>query len=66
MECDGDEEVDGDGNKGGRQAMAAVTKRAVMTATRVAGDQKAMATAANGDEGGVRAKATRATATVSR
>ncbi len=54
MECDSDEEVDGNGNEGGGQATAMVTKRAMMTETRVAGNEKAMATAtaADGDEGG--------------
>ncbi len=63
MECDGNEEVDGDGDKGGGQATETVTKRAMMTATRMAGNKKAMATAADGDKGGGQAKTTRAMAT---
>jgi hypothetical protein len=64
VECNGSKEVDGDGNAGGRQATAMATKRAMVTAMRVAGDKKAMATAANGNEGGGGAKAMRATAMV--
>ncbi len=52
MECNGNEEVDGNSDKGGRQAMATATKRATVTATRVVGDEKAMATSADGNEGG--------------
>ncbi len=63
MECDGSKEVNGIGNKGGRQATAMVAKRAMVIATRVAGNEKAMAKAANSNEGGGQAKATRATAT---
>ncbi len=52
MECNGNKEVDGNGNKGGRQATVMATKRAVITAMRVAGNEKAMAMAADGHEGG--------------
>ncbi len=52
MEYDSDNEVDGNGNKGGMQATALATKRAMETATRVAGNEKAMAMAADGNEGG--------------
>ncbi len=52
MECDGNEEVDGNDSKGGGQATAKATKRAMVTAARVAGDEKAMAMAANGNKGG--------------
>ncbi len=50
--CNGNKEVNGNSNKGGGQAMVAVAKRAMVTATRVAGDKKAMVTAADGDKGG--------------
>jgi hypothetical protein len=63
VECDGNKEVDGGGDKGGGQATATATKRAMMTATRVAGNKKAMATAADGNKGGGQAKAMRATGT---
>jgi hypothetical protein len=63
VNCYGNDEVDGNGNKGGRQATVTATKRAMVTATRVVGNEKAMATAAGGDEGGRQVKATRATAT---
>jgi hypothetical protein len=39
------------------------TKRAMVTATRMVGDENAMATAAYGNEGGGQAKVTRATVT---
>jgi hypothetical protein len=52
VECNGNKEVDGNGNKGGRQATAMETKRAIVTATMVAGNKKAIAVAADGDEGG--------------
>ncbi len=63
MECDGDKEVNGNGNEGGRQATATGMKRAMMTATRVAGNKKAMAMAADGDESGRQVKATKVMAT---
>ncbi len=55
VECDGNEEVDGNGEEGGGQATATATKRVMVTVTRVAGDKKAMAMAANGKEGGEQA-----------
>ncbi len=54
MECNGNKEVYGDSNKGGGQARAMATKRSMVTATRVAGNKKAMGMVANGDEGGRR------------
>ncbi len=42
MECDGNKEVDGNDDKGGGQATATATKRAMVTATRVAGDKKSI------------------------
>jgi hypothetical protein len=62
VEWDGNKEANGDGNKGGRQATAMATNGAMVTAMRVAGDKKAMVTAANGSKDGRQAKATRATA----
>ncbi len=62
MECDGNKEVNGNSDKGGEQATAMATKRAMVTAMRVAGNKKAMAVAANSNEGGGRAKRTRKTA----
>ncbi len=50
--CNGNEEGDGNANKGGGQATATATKRAMVTVMRVASNNKAMATAANGGEGG--------------
>ncbi len=52
MECDGNKKVDGYGNKGGRQAAGMAKKRVMVTVTRVTGNKKAMATAADGNEGG--------------
>ncbi len=52
MECNSNKEVDGDGDEGGGQATAMATKRVMVTATREAGNEKAMATAANGNKGG--------------
>jgi hypothetical protein len=56
-------EVNGNGSKGGGQATAKATKRAMVTASRVVGNKMAMATVADGNKGGRQAKATRATAT---
>ncbi len=64
MECDGNKEVDGDGKEGGGQATATMTRRAMVTATTVAGNKKAMATVANGNKGGGQAKGMRAMATM--
>jgi hypothetical protein len=52
VECDSNEEVNGDGVEGSGQATGMAMKRAMVTATRVAGNKKAMAMAANGNEGG--------------
>ncbi len=52
MESNGNKEVDGNGNEGSRQATAMATKRAMVTATKVAGNKKAMAMAADGNKGG--------------
>ncbi len=52
VKCNGDEEVDGNTNEGGGQATATAMKRAMVTAMRVVGHNKAMATAANGGKGG--------------
>ncbi len=41
MECNGNKKIDGNGNKGGGQATAMATKRAMVTATRVVGNKKA-------------------------
>ncbi len=51
MECDGSKEVNGDGNEGGKQATARPTKRVMVTVRRVVEDKKAMAMAADGNEG---------------
>ncbi len=52
VECNGNEEVDDDGNEGCGKAMAAAKMREMVTAKGVAGNEKAMATVANGDIGG--------------
>jgi hypothetical protein len=52
MEWDGNEEVIGNSNEGGKQATVTATKRVMVTVTRVVGDEKAMAMAANGNKGG--------------
>jgi hypothetical protein len=62
VECNGNEEVNGNGNEGCGQATATAIKRAMVTATRVAGNKKAMATVADGNKEGEQVKATRATA----
>ncbi len=62
MECNGNDKVDGVGNEGGGQVTAMATKRAMVTATRVAGNDKAMATPADSDKGVRRVKATKVTA----
>ncbi len=62
MECNGNEEVNGDGKEGSRQATAMALKRAMVTATRVAGVKNAMVTANDGNKDGGQAKATRGTA----
>jgi hypothetical protein len=51
VKCDGNEVVDGNGNKGGGQVMATATKRAMVTAMRVADNKTAMAMVADGDKG---------------
>ncbi len=69
MDSDGDEEGDGNGNEGGRQAMATVTKRAMVTAMgmTVLGNEVGNGTCSksNGDidKGDWRATAMRAIAT---
>ncbi len=40
MDCNGNEEDNGDSNKGGEQATAMATKRAMAMATRVRGDEE--------------------------
>ncbi len=48
MECNGDKEVNGNSNEGGGQAMVMATKRAIVTATREGGNEKAMAMSVDG------------------
>jgi hypothetical protein len=56
VECNGNKEVDGNGNEGSSQVTATSIKRAMVTAMRVAGNEKTMAMVAGGNKGRVAGK----------
>ncbi len=67
MDCDSNEEGNGDGKEGGRQVTAIAMKRALAMATRVAGNKESSGIGGkgigDGDKGGSQATATRAVVT---